>query len=233
LIKYLSEHNKKDKLTKTLELLERPVLKYLIVNYSYASVELIKNLLVNGHEITLLESNQFYVDVLKNNKVINELLTVHKGKLTIKSYGFDLLNDECKKCDVLVYTTTTPGGIAHTRITYDMIVSVKKNGVFVDLSAENGLCCEAINYPNDKRYPYTMVKNTVCLALNNIPSKFYPKDASDFTCDFILNLLKHFEDNTLDTIKSDYAIKNSMQTFGGNIVSKTIGESLNLKYKEI
>jgi alanine dehydrogenase len=183
--------------------------------------------------ITLLESNHEYESSLNTHKTINELISAHKGKLTIKKYSYDLLNEEVNKCDVLINTTTVPGDLTHTKITYEMLNNIKKHGVFIDLGADQGFSCEAIRFPNDKKHPYTMFKNNVSIVLDDIPSMFYAKEASIFTNKFIFDLLGHFKNDSLETIKTDKVINSALQTFGGNITNEVIGSALNLKTKKI
>ncbi|MDR3249830.1 MAG: hypothetical protein LBS95_02000 [Mycoplasmataceae bacterium] len=207
---------------------------YLIINYSYAAYEAIKVILSLGGNVTILENNKEYVDLLKNDKIIHELIKNNDADFAIKESQFDILMDETKKTDVLINTTTVPGENTHLKITSEMIRSIPDGGVYIDLGADQGFSSEVFKKPNTIKKPYTIYHNKICIAFENIPS-FFANTMSEAISEVIAKIIHTIEkDGTmLSNIKNNHLISQALQTFNGDLTNDTIARALNLKFKKL
>jgi alanine dehydrogenase len=228
---YLLKNNKKKLLTNAINNLDNK-LTYVIVNYSYATNELIKLILKANNDVVLCESNKAYEHLIKNDTHIINALSKSIGKLTLLDSTFDTLVEETKKADVVINTTTIPGDKTHLKITHEMIKNMKNNCIFIDLGADQGIGCEDVKCYNTVKKPFSIIENKVFICLNNIPSIF-ALESSKYTSEFICSIVSCFEKDTIETIKNDIHIKNAIQTFGRELTNQTIGKALTLTVTNI
>jgi alanine dehydrogenase len=172
--------------------------EFVLINHSYASYEAIKIILALGANATLLESDEQYVNELQNDNALHALYKATGGKLTIVPSSFDELTNRIKKADVLIDTTQIPGSLTKLRITTEMILSMHKGAVYVDLGADQGFGSDATVKPNDRKHPYTLLNGIICVAFENIPS-FFPNSMSICASEIITKMcLKHSHEQILD-----------------------------------
>jgi alanine dehydrogenase len=228
---YLVKNNKSNILNGAIKNLESK-LTYVIVNYSYATNELIKLILKTNNDVILCETNNAYVEVIKKDINIINSISRSTGKLTILDSTFDTLVEETKKANVLINTTTLPGDKTHLKITHEMIKHMKKNSIFIDLGADQGIGCEDVKYYNSAKKPYSIIEGIVTISLSNIPS-LYSAESAKYTSEFIYSIISCFTNDTIDTIKNNIHIKNAIQTFGHEITNEVIGKALTLKVTKL
>jgi len=208
-------------------------LQYVVLNYSYASYECIFSILNKGGKVILLEENKEYIDLIKNDKALQELIKDFGGSLEIYNSDFDTLIQRIKHANVLINTTTNPTDKTHLRITKDMIDSLAPGAVYIDLGADQGFGSEISKKPNTIKKPYSIIKNKyVSIVLENIRNldlNFSSKELTRKICE-ILNL---FSNDMTHDLHNNKTIKTGLVTYGKDVVNGEIASVLNIKYKKI
>ncbi|MDR2567875.1 MAG: hypothetical protein LBC44_01035 [Mycoplasmataceae bacterium] len=207
---------------------------YTVLNYSYAALETIKTALAFGSHVTLLESNEEYINYVKQNPTIQQLCAATGSTFNIVPSDFDSIFNTCKTTDVLINTTQVPGAKTKLRITSDMIVALPKGAVFVDLGADQGFGSEVTPKPTNPKKGFDVISGHIVVCLEDIPS-YFPQSLSECTSKFLTNNLLAIP--TTGSVVQEFLnhpeLKSGFQTYDGKIVNKEIGESLNLDYEKI
>ncbi|BDA80449.1 NAD(P) transhydrogenase subunit alpha [Leptospira kobayashii] len=123
-----------------------------------------------------------------------------------------------EKADIIITTALIPGKKAPVLITKEMVNSMRKGSVIVDLAAINGGNCEYTE--NDK----TVIQNGVkIIGDSNLPSS-QPMDASKMYAKNIVNFLKIFvnKEKQFSINKEDEIIDACLIAESGNIRHKGI-----------
>jgi len=124
--------------------------------------------------------------------------------------------------DVVITTAAIPGKKAPLLITSNMVDGMGAGSVIVDLAAERGGNCQ------DTKPGETVLKNGVTIfGPMNLPSSL-PYHASQMYAKNVCNFLSHLiKDGELKVNQEDEITRETMVTYGGNVVHPRIKELLN------
>lgn len=142
---------------------------------------------------------------------------------------------EVPKADLLIScvlsdtkTKTTP-----KIITEDIVKSMKKGSVIVDVAIDSGGNVETMDRTTTLNDPYYIKHGILHCAIPNIPSAV-PKTASYSYSYAIYPYLKHLGDyGLIETIKEIPELSNGVTTFNGEITNEKIASALKRKYTQI
>ncbi len=128
------------------------------------------------------------------------------------------------EADLVVTTAQVPGKKAPRLVSADMVASMKRGAVIVDLAVESGGNCE-LSVPGQvvERHGVTIV------GLPNLPATV-PLHASELYARNVLNLVKLFVDKSgkVATEFADEVLAGCLLTHRGEVVHKPTAESLGL-----
>ncbi len=143
------------------------------------------------------------------------------------------LEQEIPKADLLITSVLVHSRKAPKIVTEDMVKSMKKGSVIIDVSIDQGGNVETIDKPTTFDNP-TFVKHGVLhCAIPNIPAAV-PKTASSAYSYAIYPYLKSLgEKGLIEAIKENQDLSNGVNTFNGEITNLAVAESLNCEFTQI
>ena len=143
------------------------------------------------------------------------------------------LAQEVPKADILITCVFKPSHVAPKLITEDMVKSMKKGSVIVDVAIDQGGNVETIDKCTTRQNPTFEKYGVLHCAIPNIPSAV-PKTASYAYSYAMYPYLKSLgEKGIIETIKENQALSNGVNTFNGEITNEELAKTLNMEYTQI
>ena len=143
------------------------------------------------------------------------------------------LSQEVPKADLLITGVLVHSKVAPKIITEDMVKSMKKNSVIVDVSIDQGGNVETIDRITTHQEPVFEKHGILHCAIPNIPSAV-PKTASYSYSYALYPYLKSLgEMGLIETIKENHDLSNGVNTFNGEITNEAVAQSLNKEFTQI
>ena len=131
----------------------------------------------------------------------------------------EVIKNHIKDQDIVITTALIPGRPAPKLVTAEMVGLMKTGSVVVDLAAEMGGNCDLT-----KRNEVVDADGVKIVGYDNLPGEL-PKDASTLFAKNLLNFLSphvNSESKSLELDWEDEAVKNTLVTKGGSIVSEIV-----------
>lgn len=137
-----------------------------------------------------------------------------------------------KRCDVVI------GAVRGTNrapivVTENLVQSMKKGAIIIDVSIDMGGCFETSDVTSHK-HPTYIKHNVVHYCVPNIPAR-YPRTATvSLSNIFTPYLLKIAEDGGIEnSLRFDKGLKNGLYFYHGILTSKPVAEWFDLKYSDV
>lgn len=189
---------------------------------------------VVGTNATLI-STGLGMDTVVINKGIERLKKIDEifmGKVKILPLSAQNIIEEIKDADVIIGAILVTGSKTPILITRDMLKTMKRGAVIVDVSVDQGGCVET-SRPTTHDNPVYEVDGIIHYAVANMPGA-YPRTSTLALTNATLPYIKTLANKGIeDAIKEDPALRTSLNTYRGNIVHKTLGDSTGIPYKNI
>ncbi len=137
-----------------------------------------------------------------------------------------------KIADILVGAVLLPGEKAPIMITKDMVKTMRKGSVIIDLAIDQGGCIETSRLTTLEQ-PTFIEEDVIHYCVPNITSavsRTSTKVLSNLVSPYLLKIGEMGIDKTL---KANRALARGVYVHKGNIVRKTIAERFNLNHKEL
>ncbi|NJX15141.1 alanine dehydrogenase [Tamlana crocina] len=142
------------------------------------------------------------------------------------------LKKALRRCDVAIGAVR---GInrAPIVVTEELVQSMKKGAIIIDVSIDMGGCFESSEVTNH-RQPTFVKHDVVHYCVPNIPAK-YPKTSSvSISNIFTPYLLKIGEDGGIEnSLRFDKGLKNGLYFYHGILTNRSVAEWFNLDYNDI
>ena len=208
--------------------------KVVILNYSYAGYFAAKAALANGCDVVYLETDKTLADETKNDKLLNSLKETHDSKFEVKPASYDNIKEEVLTADILIATNQLPTIKTSTRITKEMIESMPKGGVYINLAADTGFASSSEAKPTTVEEPIALVSGINHINMENIPDIF-PISSSEIISHLnVKNFLEIAKEKDIHAlISTNEKYKNAIMTYRNCLTNKEIAGSLHLKYTNI
>ena len=133
------------------------------------------------------------------------------------------------ECDLLIGGVLVPGAEAPKLVTRDMIKSMKRGSVVVDVAIDQGGCIET-SKPTTHANPTYLVDNVVHYCVTNMPGGV-PKTSTMALNKATLPLLIKIADQGYEkTLKENKNYLAGLNIFKGEITCKGVAEAFGLKY---
>jgi alanine dehydrogenase len=160
---------------------------------------------------------------------IDELFQGRIKTLPLTGYH---IRQEIRDADIVIGAVLIPGGKTPVLITKDMLRTMKRGAVIVDVSIDQGGCAET-SRPATHDSPVYEVDGIIHYTVANMPGA-YPRTSTlaltNATLPYIRSIAKF---GIEEAIKREPAIKSSVNTYKGEITNRTIAEDAGLSYKSI
>jgi alanine dehydrogenase len=160
---------------------------------------------------------------------IDELFLGRIKTLPLTGYH---IRQEIQDADIVIGAVLIPGGKTPVLITREMLRTMKRGAVIVDVSVDQGGCAET-SKPTTHDSPVYEVDGIIHYTVANMPGA-YPRTSTlaltNSTLPYIRIIAKY---GIEEAIKRDSSIKSSVNTYKGEIANQQLAEDLGIICKSI
>ncbi len=142
------------------------------------------------------------------------------------------LSKAIKRCDVLIGAVRGKNR-SPVLITEDMVTSMKRGAVIIDVSIDMGGCVETSEITSHDKPIFTK-HNIIHYGVPNIPSRYARTSSLSISNIFTPYLLHIAEEGGLEnTLRFDKGLRNGLYFYHGILTSKSIADWFDLSYRDI
>ncbi|MEW6108407.1 MAG: alanine dehydrogenase [Nitrospirota bacterium] len=139
------------------------------------------------------------------------------------------IKEEIKDSDIVIGAALIPGSKTPVLITKDMLKTMKKGSVMVDVSIDQGGCAET-SRPTTHDNPVYEVDGIIHYAVANMPGAF-PRTSTISLTNATLPYIKTIASAGIEkALKEDPAIRSALNTCKGRITNKALADSIGVDY---
>jgi len=173
----------------------------------------------NDARVTLLDINQGRLNY------IDDIL---HGRVTTLISNEENLEEEVLKADLVISSVLIPGARAPRLISRNLVRHMKKGAAIVDISIDQGGCCET-SLPTTHENPTYIEEGVVHYCVTNMPGAV-PKTATlaltNATLPYVVEVAnKGYE----EVMKENAEIARGINLIRGNIVNKAVAQGLGIR----
>ncbi len=197
--------------------------KVVIIGGGTAGINAAKIACGMGAEVTVLEINQekmAYIEDVFGSRIF-----------TLMSNSRNI-EEKAAEADLLIGAVLIPGKKAPRIISREVIKSMKKGSVFVDIAVDQGGCAETTK-PTTHSNPVFTEEGVTHYCVTNIPSAVACTSTYALTNVTLPYALKIAKEGFRDAVKSDNAIAPGVNTYSGKLTCSGVAESFGRDYSEI
>ncbi|TDN89263.1 alanine dehydrogenase [Salegentibacter sp. 24] len=142
------------------------------------------------------------------------------------------LSKAIKRCDVLIGAVRGKNR-SPVLITEDMVTSMKRGAVIIDVSIDMGGCIETSEITTHDKPIFTK-HNVLHYCVPNIPSRYARSSSLSISNIFTPYLLHIAEEGGLEnTLRFDKGLRNGLYFYHGILTNKSIADWFDLSYRDI
>lgn len=165
------------------------------------------------------------VVINKDTAGLQRIDELFKGRVRTLPMTAHALEEEIVDADIVIGAVLVPGGRTPVLITRDMLGTMKKGSVIVDVSVDQGGCVET-SHPTTHDDPVFVVNGIVHYCVANMPGA-YPRTSTIALTNATLPYVKTIaEEGITKAVQEDPIIKSALNTYQGKIVNKALAKSL-------
>ncbi len=176
---------------------------------------------------TGMRGNVYVVD--KSKKRLEELHKQFGDKIIPRESNKVDLNKLISECDLLIGGVLIPGAEAPKLVTKEMIKSMKRGSVVVDVAIDQGGCIET-SKPTTHANPTYLVDEVVHYCVANMPGGVPRTSTMALNKATLPMLIKLADQGYEKTLKENKNYLAGLNIFKGKITCKGVAEAFNLKY---
>ena len=159
---------------------------------------------------------------------LQKLSGVYGEKIKVVRSEGQALAQQIREADLVVGAVLVPGAAAPKVITLDMIKSMKKGAVFVDISVDQGGCSETTKATSLKDPTYE-VHGVVHYAVPNMPGQVPLTSTLALTKRTLPYILELANKGILPAIKANPELAKSVNTYGGKLTNAVVAKALGME----
>lgn len=168
-----------------------------------------------------------------NSKRLAELDLAFTGRLKTHYCNPYTIEEECKKADILVGAVLLPGRRAPKLVSENVVKEMKKGSFIIDVAIDQGGNIETMDRITTLEKPVFEKHGVLHCAVPNLPS-LVPKTSSFAYSYAILPYVQKIGRlGAFMALKECESLRMGVNTFRGEVTSKTLAETFNLKHTEI
>lgn len=142
------------------------------------------------------------------------------------------LEREVKNADLLIGAVLIPGAAAPKLVTKDMIKSMKKGSVFVDISIDQGGCAETIK-PTSLDSPIFVVDGVIHYGVTNMPAQTPRTSTLALTSATLPYIVRIVKAGGLKALNDNARLRGALNTHKGMLTNQEVSEAVRMPYVEI
>lgn len=168
------------------------------------------------------------MDTVVMNRGIDRLQRLDEmfmGRVKTLPLTIHNIQEGIKNADIIIGAVLVPGGRTPILITREMLKTMKKGSVIVDVSVDQGGCAET-SKPTTHDNPVYGVDGIIHYTVANMPGA-YPRTSTLALTNATLPYIKTIAKNGIEkAIREDPIIKSALNAYKGHIVNKALADSL-------
>lgn len=165
------------------------------------------------------------VVINKDTAGLQRIDELFKGRVRTLPMTAHSLEEEIAGADIVIGAVLVPGGRTPVLITREMLGTMKKGSVIVDVSVDQGGCVET-SHPTTHDDPVFTVDGIVHYCVANMPGA-YPRTSTLALTNATLPFIKTIAERGINTaIEEDVIIRSALNTYHGKIVNKALAGSV-------
>jgi alanine dehydrogenase len=176
-----------------------------------------------GADVTVLDVNASRLEEI-DDIFLGRVKTVYSSSLSIAEY--------VKKADLLIGAVLLAGARAPRLVTKEMIKTMKKGSVIVDVAIDQGGCVETIHRTTHENPTY-IIDGVVHYGVANMPGAVASTSTyalSHATAPYLIMMVK---DGLFNALKKSPALYKGINTFNGFITHKGVADAFDKKHVEL
>lgn len=176
-----------------------------------------------GAQVTVIDRN------MERLRYLDDIFGNHIRTLVSNTYN---IWNAIENADLVIGAVLIPGAAAPKLITRQMLTSMHKGAVIVDVAVDQGGCVET-SRPTTHTHPTFIVDDVVHYCVANMPGAVPRTSTFALTNVTLPYALKLATLGLKEAIQTDPGLKAGVNTFGGHVTHPAVAESQGLEYVPI
>ncbi|MEN3185889.1 MAG: alanine dehydrogenase [Atribacterota bacterium] len=147
-----------------------------------------------------------------------------------KTSEYDL-TEELTDCDLLIGAVLLPGAKTPKLVTKEMVATMRKGSVIVDVSIDQGGCVET-SLPTTHEKPTYEMHGIIHYCVTNIPG-IYPRTSTLALCQSTLPYVMKIATHGEEIFKIDRALAKGVNVYKGVLTNRAVAEAHHLPYQAL
>jgi len=143
------------------------------------------------------------------------------------------IEESAKYADLLIGAVLIPGSKAPNLVSEEVVKTMKKGSVIVDVAIDQGGIFETIDRVTTHENPIYEKHGVMHYSVANIPGAVSRTATIALTNATLPYALKLANKGFIKAVKSNEELASGVNTYQGHLVSKPVADSLGLEHKEL
>lgn len=167
-----------------------------------------------------------------NTQRLRYLDDIFAGRVnTIVCNAYNVAN-AVQKADLLIGAVLVTGASAPVLVTEDMVKTMKKGAVIVDVAIDQGGSIETIDRVTTHDHPSYEKHGVVHYSVANMPGAVPRTSTLALEAATLPYLLEMADKGVFNALKANPALLKGLNTMDGQVTCQSVAKSLNLEYKD-
>jgi alanine dehydrogenase len=176
-----------------------------------------------GASVTVLDIN------IQRLRYLDDIFLGRVHTLVCNPYN---VADMVKKADLLIGAVLVTGASAPVIVTVDMVKTMKKGSVIVDVAIDQGGSIETIDHVTTHDHPCYEKYGVIHYSVANMPGAVPRTSTYALEAATLPYLLELADQGVKNALLQNPALMKGLNTFDGKLTCKSAAESLNLEYED-
>ncbi len=165
------------------------------------------------------------VVINRNPAGLQRIDELFKGRARTLPLSAHAVEEETRDADIVIGAVLVPGGRTPILITREMLKTMKRGSVIVDVSVDQGGCVET-SRPTTHDDPVFKVEGIIHYCVANMPGA-YPRTSTLALTNATLPYVKLLANKGIEkAIQEDAAIRSALNTYQGKIMNTALAEAM-------
>jgi len=200
-----------------------PPAQVVIIGGGVVGLNAAKIALGMGAQVTILDNN------LNQLRYLDDIFLGHVATLASNALT---LAQSTRKADLLIGAVLIPGASAPRLVTREMVSTMKKGAVIVDVAVDQGGCVET-SHPTTHSHPTFVVDGVVHYCVANMPGAIPRTSTFALTNSTLPYALKLANLGLAGALAADPGLAEGLNVFAGHVTHRGVAEALQLRYTPV
>jgi alanine dehydrogenase len=200
-----------------------PPAQVVIIGGGVVGLNAAKIALGMGAQVTILDNN------LNQLRYLDDIFLGHVATLASNALT---LAQSTRKADLLIGAVLIPGASAPRLVTREMVSTMKKGAVIVDVAVDQGGCVET-SHPTTHSHPTFVVDGVVHYCVANMPGAIPRTSTFALTNSTLPYAVKLANLGLAGALAADPGLAEGLNVFTGHVTHRGVAEALQLRYTPV